>query len=87
MGEEGKMQSKKILCLLLGKKACKIKWFKNYIEEDISSKTKVLQNAKEMRMEAERKIDNMIAQINGCCDQWFLQPKRGIDDCMEEEKE
>jgi hypothetical protein len=43
--------------------------------------------AKEKRKEAEEKIDNVFAGLNGCHDRWFLQPMQTIDDCVPKDDE
>lgn len=60
--------------ILLGKA------FKKHVEQ----RKRVLDEAEKKQKEAEARIDSMIAQINGCGDRWFLQPRSSLDDCMEE---
>lgn len=45
----------------------------------------VIKSAKEKRQESEKRIDNMIAQINGCGDRWFLKPMETIDECVQKD--
>ena len=53
-------------------------------ENDYEHKRKeAIKEAKEARNEAEARIDNMIAQINGCGDRWFLRPEKTLDECKE----
>lgn len=42
-----------------------------------------IQKSRVKRQQAETKINNMVAQINGCGDRWFLQPLQTIDECVE----
>lgn len=58
--------------------------FNRHIREKRKEKTKAILNAKKKRKEAEKRIDSMIAQINGCGDRWFLQPIKAIDECEDE---
>ena len=45
----------------------------------------VITRAKQKRSEAENRISNMIAQVDGCGDRWFLRPMQTIDECLPEE--
>jgi len=51
-------------------------------EFDLKRKMSI-EMAKDKRKEAESRINNMIAQINGCGDRWFLQPMKSVDECNE----
>lgn len=35
-----------------------------------------------VRREAEQKIRDMRADLNGCTDEWFLTPKTPLDECV-----
>ena len=67
-------------------------WFRkfilrNYAKSDMEEpvEEKVLESAKEKRREADKRISNMIAQINGCGDRWFLKPMESLDECGSKE--
>jgi hypothetical protein len=40
-----------------------------------------------VRKATERKIDSMIADLNGCSDQWFLTPRSTLDECIPSDEE
>jgi len=40
-----------------------------------------LKASKRRREEAQKKIDGMMATLDGCGDQWFIQPAVTIDEC------
>lgn len=61
----------KCSCFMKRKESCELE----------SEREEAIKQAKEARLEAEQKIDNMIAQINGCGDRWFLQPMQTLDEC------
>lgn len=39
------------------------------------------------RKEADEKITNIFAGLNGCHDRWFLQPMQTLDDCVPKDDE
>ena len=39
------------------------------------------------RIEAEKKINGMIADLNGCSESWFLSPKQTLDECVPKDSE
>ena len=45
------------------------------------TRTDAIEKARKAREEAGKKIDGIVAQINGCGDKWFLQPMKSIDEC------
>lgn len=57
---------------------------KNHAEKIVAEEENklVIDSAKAKRKEAEKRIDNMIAQINGCGDRWFLKPVETLDECV-----
>ena len=50
---------------------------------DGTTRNQAITEAKKKREEAEERIKNMVAQINGCGDRWFLEPRSTIDECAE----
>jgi hypothetical protein len=54
-------------------------FFRKSIED--AHRTKTIEKSREMRAAAEKRIDGMIAQVNGCGDRWFLEPMKSIDEC------
>lgn len=57
-----------------------IKWKKLFEKKTIDHE-QVIKEVKNTREETNKKIDNMVAQLNGCGDRWFLKPYRTIDEC------
>jgi hypothetical protein len=49
-------------------------------------RNEAIELARKKRREAESRISNMIAQINGCGDRWFLQPLTPLDECLPDDK-
>lgn len=43
-------------------------------------------SASEARRLADKKIEDIYAQLNGCGDKWFLTPHNTIDECKEDSK-
>jgi len=42
-----------------------------------------LEQAKRHRIESQKVIKQMVADLNGCSDSWFLTPKETIHDCVQ----
>jgi hypothetical protein len=57
-----------------------INW-RTLFKERINSqkRSEVIGYAKNTREKAEKRIDKMIAQVDGCGDRWFLRPIKPVD--------
>lgn len=47
----------------------------------------VIRYSRGVRNEAEQRIDEMKADLNGCSDQWFLMAKNPLDECVRRDDE
>lgn len=47
----------------------------------------VVKYSTELRREAENRIDDMVADLNGCTDEWFLIAETGLDECVQKDED
>lgn len=47
----------------------------------------VITYSSQVREKTERHIEDMIADINGCSDSWFLAAKSALDECVKKDED
>lgn len=52
-----------------------------------TEKNHALRYSGHVRREAEQNIADMIADLNGCSDRWFLSPKAPLDECIKRDED